>query len=134
MRTLYAMFHVTLKATIMRSTDIRETLALEPGERRFLQARAGTLVLAQAGNLTLTRPLASVADTLQPVCVRLNGGEAYGVDEEGWICLEAARGMADVLIVTPADHRIGALVWQLARQLWSRWLGRDRKLRNQAAA
>jgi hypothetical protein len=125
--------HVTLKATIMRSTETREILTLEAGERRFFQARAATLVLAQAGSLTLTRPLSTVAGMLRPSQVRLDSGEAYWIDEAGWVCLEAGKGMADALVVTPAETGLVVTLKNLVRHVHARWLARQRKMHNQAA-
>lgn len=98
----------------MDARSLLQTTFLPAGQRLHLSVDAGTVLLAEQGALHIDEAPRWLAERLVPVGRRLDEGQAYAVEQAGWICV-TALGDARLAQVQPPG---------LAARLVGRLLGR----------
>jgi len=73
----------------MDATTPLQTTPLAAGQRLYLAVDAGTTLLAARGALRIEEPPRWLAERMQPVARQVGEGQAYVVEQAGWLCVHA---------------------------------------------
>lgn len=96
------------------------THELAAGESLLLQARAGTRLVAQSGNVVLAYPPVWLGEQVVWPRTPLEAGASQLISESGWITLSGGRRGGSVCVVQPQT----GVGWPgLAWRVWRLWRG-----------
>ncbi|HVR49875.1 MAG TPA: hypothetical protein VMS38_09060 [Pseudorhodoferax sp.] len=98
----------------MDTESLLQTTALAAGQNLHLAVEAGTVLVAVQGGLRVDEAPRWLAERLLPVGARVGEGQAYAVEQTGWICVTALADARLAQVQPPG----------LAARLVGRLLGR----------
>ena len=101
----------------MEATSLAYT-SLAAGQSLHLALDAGTVLVAAQGGLLIAEPARWLAERVVPVGCWLGEGQAYVVQQSGWVSV-TAQGAARLARVAPQGLAERALAW--LRQWRGRW-------------
>lgn len=102
----------------MDASSLLQTTPLAAGQRLYLAVDAGTTLVAAHGAVRIDEAPRWLAERMLPVGRQLGEGQAYVVEQTGWLCVQAlgeaqlARVVRRSLAVRLAgwlQHRRGAV-------------------------
>lgn len=96
----------------MDSTSLLQTILLAAGQRLHLAVDAGTVLVAAHGSLRVDEAPRWLAERLVPVGRSVGEGQAYVVEQSGWVCVMAQEEARLAQVVPPglAARLVGRLL------------------------
>lgn len=99
----------------MHTVTPLQTTPLAAGQRLHLAVDAGTVLVAAQGGLRVDEAPRWLAERLLPVGRWVGEGQAYVVEQSGWLAV-TAQGEARLALVPPPGLAARAVEWMLRRR------------------